>query len=166
MITFELLVQHPHHHAELAQWMFQEWGQFYPGATLEKTARWVHRTSRRSGLPLTMLALDAQNLVGFAMLQRQELYREKGITPWLGGLLVKKNYQRQGVGTRLLDWATHYASSLDYQMLYLLSFDNTLCDWYKAKGWSVVRTDETTTHPLIIMETTLSNKGANHVVCV
>jgi len=109
MITLHLLINHPHHTQELAQWAFKEWGQFYPRATQEKTFRWVHRTSRDSGLPLTMLALDGQNLVGFAMIQRQELYRDKGVTPWLGGLLVKKNYQHQGIGTLLQQWAISYA---------------------------------------------------------
>jgi len=99
-----------------------------------------------------MLALDGQNLVGFAMIQRQELYRDKGVTPWLGGLLVKKNYQHQGIGTLLQQWAISYANSLGYKKLYLLAFDLSLCEWYQKKGWAPLKTDETRNHPLIVME--------------
>ena len=156
MISFDLLTHHPHHIDELSQWMFQEWGAFYPGSSVETTHRWLNLTRQNSGLPITHLALDGQTLVGCAMLQQQELYKEKDITPWLGALLVKEKYQHQGIGSHLHDWALAHAKSLDYQKLYLLAFDPSHCEWYQRKGWTVLKTDETRGHPLIIMETPLS----------
>ena len=58
MITVDLLKNHPHHIPELAQLMFDEWGEFYPNSSLEILSKWLHKTARQSGLLLTMLALD------------------------------------------------------------------------------------------------------------
>lgn len=159
MITFDLLINHPHQIDELSQWMFQEWGTFYPGSTVETTHRWLSLTMRNSGLPITQVVLDGQTLVGCAMLQRQELYKERNITPWLGALLVKEKYQLQGIDSQLHDWALAYTKSLDYKRLHLLAFEQSDCEWYKKRNWTVIRTDETRGHPLIVMETLLSQKS-------
>jgi predicted N-acetyltransferase YhbS len=155
VITFELLASHPYFQDELAKWMFQVWGQFYPGSTLDLTKKWVKKTAQQSGLPITLLALDGSSLAGFAMVQRQELVREKGMMPWLGGLLVKDDYKGQGIGTHLNDWARSYLKSLDYQRMYVLEFDYGICEWYKNKGWAIKKTLGSPDHPIIIMENLL-----------
>jgi GNAT superfamily N-acetyltransferase len=156
VITFELLEENPHHIDELSQWMFEKWGTFYPESSFESARRWLTITARRANLPITMLALDGPTLVGCAMLQRQELYREKGIMPWLGALLVKEHYQHQGVGRHLHEWALSFTKSLGYKKLYLLAFDPTICGWYQKNGWTIFKTDNSKKHPLIIMERILN----------
>lgn len=156
VVTFApLLTHHPQHIDELSQWMFQESGIFYPGSSLETIRRWLTMTTRRTGLPTTQVALDGETLAGCAMLQRQELYKEKGINPWLGALLVKEKYQHQGIGSHLHDWALTYAKSLGHQKLHLLAFDPSCCEWYLKKGWTILKTDKTRDYPLIIMELSL-----------
>ncbi|MBX9805517.1 MAG: GNAT family N-acetyltransferase [Alphaproteobacteria bacterium] len=155
MISLALLKDHPHHLDELAQWMFELWGTFYPGSTVERVQQWLVKTTQSSDLPITMLALDGPKLVGCAMLQREELYQEKDITPWLGAFLVKDAYQKQGIGSHLHEWALKYTKSLGYKKLYLLALDPSHCEWYKKKGWTIYKTDETGDHPLIVMETLL-----------
>jgi predicted N-acetyltransferase YhbS len=153
VITFEPLARHPDHIHELSQWMFQKWGKFYPGSSVETTRRWLNMTMRDSGLPITQLALEDETLVGCAMLQQQELYKEKNLTPWLGALLVKEKYQDQGIGSHLHGWAIAHTKSLNYKKLHLLTFDLNHCEWYHRKGWAVIKSDHTRGHPLIVMET-------------
>jgi N-acetylglutamate synthase-like GNAT family acetyltransferase len=152
LITFDLLKNHPHHIPELAQLMFDEWGEYYPNSSLEIMLKWLHKTTRQSGLPLTMLALDEEKIVGCAMVQNHELYREKGVTPWLGGLLVKNDYQHQGIGEHLHQWTIDYIQSLGYQKLYLLAFDENIVEWYKNLGWEIYKVVELNKHSTTIME--------------
>ena len=155
MITFEPFAHHPHHIDELSQWMFQMWGQFYPGSSVETTRRWLNMTMRDSGLPITQLALEGETLVGCAMLQEQELYKENNLTPWLGALLVKEKYQNQGIGSQLHDWAIAHIKSLNYKKLHLLTFDANYCEWYERKGWKIIKTDDSRGYSLIVMETAI-----------
>lgn len=151
MISFDFLKNHPHHIPELAQLMFDEWGQFYPNSSLEIISTWLHKTARQKGLPLTMLALDGEKLVGCAMVQNHELYREVGVTPWLGGLLVKNDYQHQGVGKNLHQWAIDYVESLGYQKLHLLAFNENIIEWYKNLGWVTFKSVELNEHLATVM---------------
>jgi predicted N-acetyltransferase YhbS len=155
VITFEPFAHYPQHIDELSQWMFQKWGQFYPGSSVETTRRWLAMTMRNTGLPITQLALDGETLVGCVMLQRQELYKEKDLTPWLGALLVEEKYQNQGIGSRLHGWGMAHIKSLDYKKLHLLAFDPNHCEWYHRKGWTIIKSDDTRGHPLIVMEISL-----------
>jgi hypothetical protein len=96
-ITIDYLESYPYHIPALSQWMFEEWGAFYAHSSLETTSRWVTKTARSSGLPLTMIAFDGPDLVGFAMLQKHDLCPVKGLAPWLGGLLVKEGLSTKGL---------------------------------------------------------------------
>ncbi len=154
-VTIDYLENYPHHIPALAQWMFEKWGFFYPRSSLETTTKWVTKTARKSGLPLTMIALDGPNLVGFVMLQKHELCPVKGLTPWLGGLLVKEDYKCKGIGKKLHQSAIDYVKHLPCKKLYLLTFDPALCDWYGDLGWTVLKTDKVDHHPITIMSVDL-----------
>jgi GNAT superfamily N-acetyltransferase len=156
MITYKLLNEYPNHIDELALWMFEKWGKYYPGSTLERVQQWLQKSAQTSGIPITYLALDGSTLVGCSMLQRTELYQEEGVTPWLGALLVKDKYQQQGIGRHLLNWAQTHTKDMGHKKLFLLLFDPNMCDWYLENGWEIFKTDESRHHPLIVMRTALS----------
>ena len=138
-LTLDFLFNHPRHISLIAQWMYEEWGHFYPDASRNKALKWVTKTARLSGLPVNMLALDGQNVAGFAMLQRQELYREKGVTPWLGVLLVRESYKGQGIGKRFEQWAVTYAQAQvrachqlkDFEAK-MLGFENRIAEYIEV----------------------------------
>ena len=90
------------------------------------------------------------------MVQNHELYREKRVTPWLGGLLVKSDHQHQGIGEHLHHWAIDYIHSLGYQKLYLLAFDEKIVEWYKNLGWATFKSVKSNKHSTTIMEIKLS----------
>lgn len=150
-VTIDYLENYSHHIPALAQWMFEEWGSFYPRSSLETTSKWVAKTARSTALPLTMIALDGPNLVGFAMLQKHELCPTRGLTPWLGGLLVKEGHKGKGIGKKLHQSAIDYVRHLHHKKLYLLTFDSVLCDWYEDLGWMAIKTDEVNNYPVTIM---------------
>ncbi len=72
-------------------------------------------------------------------------------------LVVAPAYRHQKIGEELIIAAKQHAVQLGYTTLYLLTFDQTIPDWYRKLGWEIVNTEQALGRPVTIMRILLKS---------
>lgn len=75
-----------------------------------------------------------------------------GLTPWLSSHYVKPNYRKQKVGGKLIDAIKRVAKNLNFERLYLFTFDSNLAQYYAHQGWTLIGKDAINNYPVSLME--------------
>jgi GNAT superfamily N-acetyltransferase len=119
IITTGLLVDHDEVLSDLVDLFESEWGDWYNPRGASARADLAERLERNR-LPLGIVAFADGQLAGTCALTLSS----GGLTersPWLGGLLVKPNLRRQGVGLALVKRAKTEAKRLGFARLHALT---------------------------------------------
>ncbi|NDF12496.1 MAG: GNAT family N-acetyltransferase [Proteobacteria bacterium] len=150
--TIITLAEAPEYTETCARWAFEAWGRYNPENTLERRIQNFKQHQNKNALPLTLLALVDKKLAGMASLRANDGVRAD-LTPWLGSLFVDRAYRSKQIGEQLVDAIKAKAASLGFEELYLLTFEDSLPDWYTTLGWKEIAKDSFHGHPITIMKT-------------
>lgn len=138
-----------------AQWSFDAWGKYTPGATVQKSREKFREHCNKDSLPTTILPMLGEKVAGMASLRTSDGLKED-LTPWLGGLYVEKKMRRQGIGKRLIKQIEGKAIELGFGELHLLTYDQSLSAWYSSLGWRRIGMDSVHGHPVTVMKISLT----------
>ncbi|MGB5624829.1 MAG: GNAT family N-acetyltransferase [Woeseiaceae bacterium] len=133
-LRFHKLADRPDAVPLVAEWYFGEWGHLNPAATPEKIAARLSASMNRDAIPLVVLAVTGDEVIGSAELK----YREMTIYPekehWLGGVFVVPEHRGKGVAARLIDAVINSARVLGVDVLHIQTerLDGGL---YLKLGW-------------------------------
>jgi GNAT superfamily N-acetyltransferase len=133
-MEFAFLADRPEALATVARWYFDEWGHKVEGETLVGIELSLKGTLNRSRVPLIVLAIENEEVVGAAQLK----FREMDIYPdrehWLGGVFVSPGSRGKHIGSRLCERVVEIAGTLNVQRLNLQTeqLDGGL---YAKLGW-------------------------------
>jgi len=133
-LRFENLADRPAALPLLAEWYFSEWGYLNPATSTERIAAKLSESMNRDSIPLVMLAVMGDEVIGSAELK----YREMTIYPekehWLGGVFVVPEHRGKDVAAHLIDAVVNTARSLGVELLHLQTerLDGGL---YQTLGW-------------------------------
>ena len=136
-LKIEYLADRPEAVPLVAGWYFAEWGYLNPKATLERARQKLVASMNRDAIPLTLLAVIDEEVVGAAQLK----YREMPMFPekehWLGGVYVTPEYRGHDIAVRLVDAVLEAAQCLGVQTLHIQTerLDGGL---YARLGWTPV----------------------------
>jgi len=149
MFEIDLLADQPELVAALAGAYARAWPDWYgqPGnsAADDLTAR-----LRRDGLPLGLVAIEANTAVGACALVTTAGPIETGELPWLGALWVDPARRRRGIATRLIERAAVEAARQGFRMLYATTHE--AMPLFQALGWRWRETRQTMDGPLAVFE--------------
>lgn len=155
MITVDLLKNRPEHIPRLAAIWQKVLGSIWaPEVALDRVMERFKEHLNDASLPLTFVALENNIPVGMGSLRKNDGIRED-LRPWLGSLVVAKEYQHQGVGKLLVQAVVEKAHMLGFNHLYLFAFDPTIPEYYKRLGWKKIGMDEFKSHLVTVMEIAL-----------
>lgn len=147
-LIFEYLADRPESVPLVAGWYFAEWGYLNHSATLEGVRRKVSASMNRDAIPLTVLAVIDEEVVGAAQLK----YREMPIFPdkehWLGGVFVASEHRGQGIAKQLVHSVVETAGKLGVTTLHIQTerLDGGL---YARLGWTPV--EQASNHGLDVL---------------
>ena len=135
---FELLADRVEAIPIVAGWYFEEGWRAITENSVEKTAERIRGQLNRGKLPLLVLAVDAECVVGVAELKPHEMlsvYPDK--EPWLGGVFVRQESRNKGIASQLALRIAEIAKSFGVEELYLqtTALDGGL---YARLGWMPV----------------------------
>ena len=155
MSKIDLLKNHPSTIPALAHIWHEILGKIWvPDVPVERViARFADHMNDQA-LPITFVALDGDLPVGMCSLRENDGIRPD-LTPWLADVVVDPKYQKQGIGKMLVDVAAKKAKDLDFEKLYLFTFDPTIPEYYECLGWKKIGMDEFKSHPVTVMEVEL-----------
>ncbi|WP_454784346.1 GNAT family N-acetyltransferase [Legionella sp. WA2024007413] len=152
MIRIELLQNNLNAIPELALMWQEGLGKIWlPGVPLHVVEQRFLEHANNETLPMTFVAFDEEKAVGMCSLRENDGIRPD-LMPWLGSLTVKPEYQRQGLGQRLIDVTKEQAKKMGYEVLYLFAFDRTIPSYYQSLGWNIIGKDTFKGHPVTVME--------------
>ena len=117
----------------VAQWNWAEWRDLLPCASCEAFADDLRAKTRRDGIPITFLALDAGAAVGTASILADDLESRPELTPWLASLYVLPEKRGGGLGRMLVKHAVEAARGFGIGTLYLYTPGREA--FYRRLGW-------------------------------
>jgi N-acetylglutamate synthase-like GNAT family acetyltransferase len=135
-MQIEYLADHPEAVPVLAQWLHEEWGHLRPGDSLEKRRGRLESWSNRDRIPLTVVGLEDENVLGSASLIAHDMETRMELTPWLAGVFVGQAYRRRGIGAQLVRRIMLEAGRLKVPLLYLYTVHSE--NFYTTLGWTLL----------------------------
>ena len=118
----------------LAGWYFDEWGHLEKGNTLDKVTEKLHAYLNTDKIPLIVLAIEGDKILGAAQLK----YREMDIYPekehWLGGVYVSPKYRGHKIAEKIVGKIISVAKKLSVYKLYLQT-EALSGGLYRRLGW-------------------------------
>lgn len=155
MIKIDLLKNNPGAIDSLAQIWHQVLGSIWvPDIPIERVKQRFVEHLNDNSIPLTFVALFNDKPVGMCSLRENDGIRPE-LMPWLGSLVVDPEYQKQGIGEKLINATKQKAKQLGFEQLFLFAFDPTIPEYYQKLGWQKTGLDQFKQNPVTVMEINL-----------
>src|ERR1044072_4234087 len=148
-MRIENLADHPEALPILAQWQHAEGGHLRPNDTVEKRMVRLRGFATGEQIPLTVVALDGDEVLGSASLIQHDMETRMELTPWLAGVYVGEQYRRHGIGAELVRRIMAEAARLKVPLLYLYTVHSE--NFYGALGWTLMERTSYRDQDIVIM---------------
>ena len=135
------LAEYPEHAVGVAEQTYDAWGRLIfedTGLSASGFTEVIRSRAVSDRVPLTLIALAGDELVGSVSLKQDEGATAANLSPWVGGLLVVMAWRGKGLGAALLAAAELTAARLGYSWLYW-SCEPNVEHFYTHLGWELMR---------------------------
>ena len=149
-MRIEYLKDHTHVIRELAELHLEYFGLFNPKMTVESRMDQLHARLGTDSIPLTVVALEKEKVIGSACLVHNDMKTHPELAPWVASVFVRTEYRRRGVGTVLMNRLDAEAYCLGVHKLYLFTPDMQV--FYSGLGWRSMGTEMYRGNEVTIME--------------
>jgi GNAT superfamily N-acetyltransferase len=147
-IHIKPLASTPEFFTQVAAWHHQECERQGLKSSLELRQQRLQLHIQNKSVPQTLVAIAQGEAIGCVSLVNYNFRTDNSvliprstshiIAPlWLSNLFVCEAVREQGVGTRLINAAVHYARALELSELWLSAAEFT--GFYQKRGWEVTR---------------------------
>ena len=152
-MRIEYLIDNASKIPELARLHFKEWGYLRPKESIEDRTERLRLFCGRHSIPIVVVALENDELVGSAMLIDRDMESRPHLTPWLAGVFVKPHFRGKNIGKALIKKIEDEARSLGFHRLYLYSPNAE--GFYEILGWTIIEKCEYLGINVVIMSKNL-----------
>lgn len=131
----EYLADHLGKLREVASLHLREWPDPELGDSIDAREKTLTTCCRRGEIPLGVIALDREELCGFALLVEADFELRPNLSPWLAGVFVRPQHRKSGVGSALVTRIENEAKALAVNTMYLYTAHSE--SLYSRLGWLV-----------------------------
>lgn len=135
-MKIDYLAEHQDFIPTLSKWFLREWRDFYGDKTWETVAEMFYERLNRAAVPLSLIAFEDDYPLGTISLLQESISTYKHLSPWLGGLYVREERRREGIGRRLIEAGAEEARKSGAEQIYIGIRRSE--DFYKGFGWQTV----------------------------
>ena len=152
MNHIEYLADHPTLVEEIAQLRRAHWQHTAPERPYEVWVGDVAYSARKGELPMTLVALQDSELLGFVTLV--EFDDKAGIKngAWMITLYVKAQHRGAGLGRSLIERCLAEAQSLGYSALHLWTESTHLTKYYAKSRWRLLGQDDESGEDIMVYD--------------
>ena len=139
-IQIALLADHPEALPILEEWFEREWEPYYGPDGPGDAAKDLLEACNRDGLPVALVAILGNEIIGTAALKAESVSTHKHLTPWLAALLVKTEFRRRGIAGHLIGAVEEQAKQLGFRKIYVGTGEGsgTAETALRKRGWEFV----------------------------
>ncbi len=131
----------------VAEMRWQEWGHWADPPESIDPAWWLEITVREAGrdeLPVTFVAHDlAGEVLGAVGLDTYDLDERRDTSPWVTGMIVRRDRRREGVGRTLMQHLERWAT--EHRIAEAWVGTDLALGFYQRCGWTPQETFTTST---------------------
>jgi GNAT superfamily N-acetyltransferase len=135
-VKIEYLSDHPHRLREIAELHYGEWPSPELGDSVDAREKKLSVCCSCREIPFGVIALNEEDLCGFALLVLQDFELRANLSPWLAGVFVRPDHRKRGVGSALVERIQHEAKALGFKALYLYTAHAEA--FYARLRWRVI----------------------------
>jgi len=135
-LSIDYLPNHPQYIVTLAQWHQQQWHDISPHLDIDKRIALLSTHHNESAVPVTLIALQNNQLLGSASLIEDDMEDRPQYSPWLASVYVDPSYRNQGAASALISDIIAQARLLGLPRIYLFTPDQT--EFYAKRGWEII----------------------------
>lgn len=121
---------------KVARWHQNEWAHLSPDKTVGTRVEELRESAVKEGLPLTLVAVEDDEIVGTISLAEDDLATRPEFSPWLSTVYVDSSVRRRGIGSRLVQRVEEVAADQGVDELFLYTPDQA--PLYEKLGWETV----------------------------
>ena len=148
-MSIDYLAHQPEFLPALAQETLLHYRDILRDETLEMRFAKLRSHMHTDSLPLAFVASADGELLGMGALREHDLPGHDELTPWLGGMFVRRQHRHRGVGSAICRALENKAWLMGFPALYLFTLDQQRL--YARLGWQHVRPSSWLGHPVDIM---------------
>jgi predicted N-acetyltransferase YhbS len=145
----DYLAHHPEFVPALAQETLDHYRDILRDETLETRCVKLRSYMQIDSLPLALVACADGELLGMGVLREHDLPGHDELTPWLGGMFVRPQHRRRGIGSAICHALEEKAWLMGFPVLYLFTLDQRRL--YTRLGWQHVQPSSWRGHAVDIM---------------
>jgi N-acetylglutamate synthase-like GNAT family acetyltransferase len=150
-VEIAFLADVPHAAPQLAAWSYQAWHHFFPQLSEADLLAEYEASRNKDVLPLALVALDAGQVCGTALLLVQDgLPGYEHLSPWLASVYVAATHRRRGIGAQLVTGISQCARNIGIKTLYL--WTDAESAWYAHMGWTAIAMTVFHEHQITVMQ--------------
>jgi predicted N-acetyltransferase YhbS len=148
-VRIDYLRNNPVFESRLAEFSCAEWQHLYGNWNYDAALREFESQRADGRLPLTLVAIEQDKLLGAVSLVFDDLPGYEHLNPWLASLLVLPEHRGEGIGSRLVREAETLLAKNGVATAYL--FTESARVFFEKLGWRVMK--ETSCHgvPVFIL---------------
>lgn len=132
-IKIDYLANHLEYSSVIGEWYYNEWQRYYAAETKDNIIDGVKKRANTQYLPLTLVAIYNDKLVGTVCLKHDDLSLREDLSPWLAGVYVDENFRSRGIGKMLVERALNESKRFGYRTIYL--WTPAARAYYESMGW-------------------------------
>jgi GNAT superfamily N-acetyltransferase len=132
-MVIDYLANHPEFIPTLAGETLDYYRSILRDETFESRCAKLRSHMNKDRLPIMLIAYANDQVFGMAALREHDLEGHEDLTPWLGGVFVRSQYRRHGIGSALCRAIEEKAWLMDFGVLYLFTIDQQRL--YTRLGW-------------------------------
>jgi predicted N-acetyltransferase YhbS len=118
-MTITHLLNYPQHLNTVAQMIYDEfWVTVENGMTVADLAAHLHTATDTKKIPLCLIALIGDKLVGTVNLIENDDTKRAHLKPWLAAMVVQAEFRGQGIGSKLVTALLLEARAMQIETLY------------------------------------------------
>ncbi len=154
-MRIDFLKNNPVFALRLAELCGNEWEHLYVDWDRAVALRELESQRADGRLPLSLVAIEGNELLGMVSLVFDDLPGYEHLNPWLASLFILPEHRSRGAGSQLVSEAEKLLVLNRVSRAYL--FTESASSFFEKIGWSAMAKASSNNHPVVILTKDFSN---------
>ena len=150
-VKLQLLSDKPEALDTVADWYYIEWASLFKTKTLQDVKNDLKSYLNVDCMPLIVLALINEKVVGAAQLKYYEMDMYPDYEHWLGGVYVDADYRGDGIAEKIILRILEKAREFNVETIYLQT-ENLTGGLYARMGWESIEQTHSKGSDVLVMK--------------